>query len=541
MNIPCDSSPMGKVKPSVLLILVLYVFMAYTYLVLRFDGQFVEVDTAAQTRIIHSASQDNSVLSTDTPYSNGFLYTALSLFMLEVCGMSISTLQNFIYPLTTVFLFFPVFVTYRVYSDRLTVALLATLILFFQPDFIFVTMRGSHERITWALTLLLLFSMAKIVLQNNVQSTGKFVLLFYIFAFALISTNTFFASSFVLGLMLSFAGGLVLLRLRRMGHRATEVLVQVQIQRFFYLATSTLIFWYIFVFYMYPPALEGLNALNYLLDKLLLVLSGVEQAFNPYSTFLSFNWISIPLYLMMMALSMLVLLSSALIWLLQGIPFFRSQSLTPFQTRRLILWLIYAAFGAQLVLAMLSDRTDALTGNMQVRMFTPVMLLAVSFSAAGLWAIMELLARTRRKRVRLAITMVLVLSIGWFSFSSLLKAPIEPTVGNKFLFTTVPEDTAGDWLVNHIASGSLAWTGLDERMVVSMYARHADDLRYESGPFRIMPEPSAKTNYYVLSYIEMLRWVRAGQELPYLEDKNQVYDNGSVQIYHRRPLTIFQR
>jgi hypothetical protein len=62
-------------------------------------------------------------------------YQSISLFIMRFTGVTPSQLQIFIFPALTAFLPMIVFVTYRTFTGNSSTALLATLILFLQPDF----------------------------------------------------------------------------------------------------------------------------------------------------------------------------------------------------------------------------------------------------------------------------------------------------------------------------------------------------------------------------------------------------------------------
>lgn len=544
-TVSVDHEPEHRVQLQwgLILPLLLYVGISYLYLIVRFDGLFIETDTSNQTRVIHGASEASSILESDWPYSNGILYTAISVFLLDITGIPVQALQTVVYPMISAGIALIAVATYRIYVRSYTLAVLAALLLFLQPDFLFVTWRGTHARFTWALLLLLLFVIGRIFIQrNDMKNLSRYVLLFYIFAFAFISSNTFFASSYIVGLLVAFGGGYLLMLLRHYQHQRADF-AQQRIQQLFYLASSALILLYIFIFFIYQPALEGLNAIKHLLDRLAIVLLGAEEAFNPYETFVGTNWVGGGLYLLLTSFTWAMLLSAMVVWLLQLRNFLMQKSLSIGQGPRLFLWLAFGAFCAQMIAAIIADRTNALTGNMQVRVFTVVVLIAIPMAVWGLENTLHrgLNALHGHRRLQFLTGVLVTVLVSGASLTAVWKASIEPLVGNKFLFTSIAENDAGDWLIDHIASGSLVWTGMDERVMVSMYFQHVDSLDYDSGPFRLMPEPEEKTQYFMFSDVERLRWERMERPRVYMNNHNQVYDNGNVQIYHRRPQTIFQR
>lgn len=514
---------------------MLYVFLVYFYLATRFNGSFIEADTLGQSRVIYGAQVSNSLISATKPYSNGYVYTAISVFVLNITGISLHSLQLLVFPLLSILLVPTLYVTYRLFIGNTKIALFGTFLMFLQPDFLFVTWRGSHERFTWLFTLLLLFCILKtFVFTNRLTLVVRFMLIFYLVSSALISINDLFASSFMTGLIVSFIGGYVVLWVHNRLKFQTDPRIKNHILRMLYIAVSFSVFTYVFIFYLYPPAKQSLLALGNLVSRVSVLVLSKDQtsAFDPFATFVSFP---VPVFLALSAFSWIVLGISAIGWLKQGRTYLHRSVATNEELPRFFLWLSYASYAALLVAAVLSDRSGGLSGNLQTRIFTPLNLLVMPLAALTIW---EAFSRLNTEISRRIFMVVGVVAIIWFSGASVIKASVDPLLSNKWTFATDPELKASNWVVSHVPFGSNVWTGFDERLVVGFYFDHLD-INEQKLLFYDWPNFGQGANYAIFSTVEALRWIKIGRPLPDLESENRIYDNGTAVVYRRRPRTTF--
>jgi hypothetical protein len=512
--------------------LTVYALGVYGYMSLRFAGYWNEGDTAYLTRVLYTSEQANSVLQAERTYDNGMAYAAVSLFLAELGGVSIQALQYVFYPLLSALLPVVLFVALRALTQHGTIALLSTLLIYVQPDFLWVTWRGSHEKLTWALTLTLLFLLTRsLVVRDQFSRLARYMALFYMMAFALVTSNTFFASSFTAMLALGFFLGLVILRARS---RIADEDSRLHLRRMLYLSLSLTVLLYVFVFFIYPPALGSLRALQSLIDSLAALFLDVEVGANAYD-YVAATWTHSQLYLLLTAFNWSILGVSAIVWLVGVYRFVRGEIDSQRNLPRLFLWLIYPTFTAQLAASVIADRSAVLGANLQVRLFTPVMLTAIPIAVIGLY---EAAGRIRFARMQVALAVCAAALIGWFSIAALLKATNEPLINNRWIFSTSPERAAGEWMLTQ-TENALIWSGLDERFEAAMTALYPN-LRAGRVRFYGAPEPREGTRYYVLTGIEQIRWARQRRELPFLGEENLIYDNGAAWVYDRRPRTPYQ-
>jgi hypothetical protein len=524
---------------AVLICLMLYALGIYSYMTLRFLGNWSEVDTSIITRVIESSIQSASVLKPEVPYTNGMGYPSIIVFLTALTGLPTQILQFYVLPVVMAFIPVVIFIAYRSLINHKGIALLATLMVYLQPDFLWVTWRGSHEKVTWLLVLVLLFLLSRSFIENKrVGRVLRYMLAFYLCIFSLVTINVFFSSSFIFALIISFLGAFILFALRTRFQTDKQTNIMPQIRRVVYITFSCLICLYLFMFHIYPLVTSSLRLFGTLFEQLALILLPVEEspneAFNAYS-YLNVSWLNPLIFLILTLFNWLILGVSFVTWA-HGIPrYLRQPNIKQHDLPRLFLWLLYPGFAVQLAFAVIADFVQLFSGNLQVRLFTPLMLIAIPIAAIGFFQFYSQISRRLWRNVFAAILIPIVM---WFGIAALLKATNEPLLSNKWLFTTATEREAVDWSSTHLQDATV-WLSYDERVLVNAEVMTVDDnlasVRFDA----FIPE--ANTRYYLVSEMERLRLARwLAPELD-LNTENIVYDNGSVQIFHRRPRTPFQR
>jgi hypothetical protein len=198
----------------------------------------------------------------------------------------------------------------------------------------------------------------------------------------------------------------------------------------------------------------------------------------------------------------------------------------------LALWATYAASVLLTLASLLVDLSGALSANLQHRLFPSFAMLAAPL--VGAWLAGSVLPAARRRPwLRLAAGFAL----GCLLLLSLLKATAEPLLSNYWTFYTPAERAALAWAERALPGRDL-WTGLDSRISDAyLIQTGARPLSVELSAYQ--PRPS--TRDFLLSAVERLHALRLGLQLPLWVDDLLTSDNGQVQVYHRRPLTPFQR
>lgn len=517
---------------SFVLLISLYVALAAGYFVLRYAGQWSDSDTANLTRATAGILDAGRLQNSEDVYGLGFAYQSLSAFVETTTGLSLSQLQLYIFPIVAGGLSILAFVMYRALTGNAAAAALATLILFMQPDFLFVIFRGSHEKVTWLAAGLAIFMLAKSLHPKTRSShVVAFVGLFYLATFALIASNAFFGSSFIIAVTVSLVAGFLILRLTKPRHEYQAA--RKAISRLTYVTSSAIVIWFLSAFYLYRPAIQLLYTLRQATDQAATVALGHEPSLNPYAA-IGWGWTSQSAYAGLILPTLLTGFVSFIVWLMLARQLFKHKTLiqTP---SRFLLWLLYGGFGLQFALGILLDRLGSVGGNLQLRFF-PVMLLMGS----GLTAILitRLWRRQQSTVASRGLALILGLMILWASTASLLKATNDPWFSNYWKFWTKPEDRAVQWAEEHLQYRSV-WLGLDG-IRVSSHAT-ARGFGTETGNVSDTWVKEVETRHILVSEIDQELSVRRLTPLPNVRGENRVYDNGTVTEYHLRPRTPYQR
>ena len=507
---------------------LLYMVVVGLYLVGRYAGQWAESDSAAFTNLIRDFAREGRLVPVQGEvYPNGYAYQAISTFIIALTGLDAATLQQLIYPLVASLVVLPAWVLYRELTGSASGATLTTILLFTQPEFLFVILRSSHEKFTRALMLLCLFLLIRsLKLSNRPKLLYTYMALFYLAAFAFIASNNLLAHSFILAIATSLAIGWLLAKRNAALARQSGYILR----RLLFVTLICLGMVYIFTFYLYPPAQHDLLVLQSLWDRVAaLLLNFQAQATNPYAQ-ISAAWAQpvAPVYFIVSAADWIILVASLVIWIWQGVQWLWRGKTPPLVDW--LLWLFYAAFAVQGALSAVADMTGVLSANLQHRLFPSFSIIAVALVGVAL---------ARWHPGRFARPIQLGLSVGIFCIAvlSVSKAINEPVLSNKWTFYHSDELAALDWSDRHLKSAEI-WTEFDERLAVAFLTQKGNLINnnlFVYGPLQ------SSTRDIILTMITRLRSGRLYLPLPVPTDALQVYDNGESVMYHLRPQTPYQR
>ena len=514
-----------------LLPLLFYALGVAAYLAFRYGGNWLDTDTTALTRAAQATLDQATLNPGREAYGHGFTYPLAVAWIAQLAGLSIPTLQTVILPMAgAVALAVVALALFRALLGEWMPAALATLMLYLQPDFLFVTFRGSHEKFIWPLAMLALLILYRSAGRpQGLRRLAVHVGLFYLTVFALIATNTFFASMFITAITLGLVLGLVV---GWWQHRRSRQPPPSDLQRLALISAAGMVGIFLFMFYIYTPAGDALRFLRGIADRVATLFVGFEAQAAPYE-YISTGWIDPRVWWALTLFTWSLLLGSLAEWLYQGRRLLRGATL---HLPEALPWLLYAGFAGQIAAAVALDFAGVLAANMQLRILPGLTIFAVALAAQGL---SRLLSRAwvggHHHRFLFA---GLALLAGGFTVASLLKASNDPIVSNKWGFYSPAEKSALRWTDTHLQYAGV-WMGMDERLPNVYGVFYAD--RSDSGNVYDVYTPESTTRFFLLSETEQLRHARVGLPLPAVSLENQVYDNGEAQLYHKRPRTPYQR
>jgi hypothetical protein len=511
-----------------LALLMTYMFLVGLYFVGRFSGRWAEGDSTIFTVIIQAFAQAGTLIpGNHQVYPNGFAYQAISTFVVAMTGLDPSTLQQHVYPLMACIVVLPAWIMYRELTGSARGATLTTVLLLIQPEFLFVILRSSHEKFSRTFLLVCLFLLVRsFKLRDRPWMLAVHIGLFYLVTFAFIGTNNLLAHSFIFALAVALLLGWVLER-RKKSSLGVHTYI---LQRFFYATLICFGLVYLYMFAIYPPAIQDLFVLQNIWERVAALLLDVQTRPTNAYTQVAAGWISVRVYFIVSIANWIVLATSFVIWIRQGRRWLWKGEV-PARQEAWLLWLFYAAFAFQGVLSAVADASGALSSNLQHRLFPSFSLIAVALVGTTL-------AEWRPRRLRIPIWSGLSVGIFCIAILSVMKATNEPLLSNKWTFYRPSELAALGWGDAHLKSAAI-WTEYDERLKVAYTTGWGESVNQNQ--LQYGADVGSRTRNMVVSSVTRLRGVRLDVPLPVPPDAFQVYDNGEAQLYHLRPATPYQR
>lgn len=509
---------------------------------LRYGGLWAEGDTARQASSTRALLREATLEPASDAYTQGSGFPAVSAALAELTGVPVDSLQTSVYPLLAAMVPLVAFGLFAEVSRDRRVAGLATLILFLQPDFLFVLFRGSHEKLTWSLLMAAVWVLVRSVrYRDRLPVLAAHILVFYLLAFGLISTNAFHASSMVgaLALSLGLGAGLAWLRGRSLsqplgvGGTTAQRELGGWLSRTMTVSLTSFTLLYLFVFVFYPPSLSLLGTAEGAFRQLVALFLNYDIQANPYQP-VTTEWTSSFVWVGLTVFTWVTLLLAAWEWLRRGAGYLRRT--TDPSPQEFTLWVLFAGYALQAGASVLVDLAGTLGGNLQLRLVPPVLIFAAPLAAAPLLRLTEE-ARRRAWPLRLALAGLLMTAFAWAFTTGLLKAQLEPVLSHRWIFARWEEVQAGTWADAHLTN-TVIWTDFDERLVTQMELHNGAS--GAGNTFR-GGELSEEMRTLFISDVVRARSARQGLPLPDLTAAFRVYDNGVAQIYHQVPGSPYQR
>lgn len=518
---PSPTPPLPR-SPTPLPVLLPLAILISLYWIGRYGGYAMEVDASRITRAADGILHTNNLVHPKS-YPAGHAYPALLVFATRLTSLDIQPLQLNA-GLWLPVLLLGVYICYREFLEDDLTAGFAAFLLLLQPDFLFYILRSSHEKITWFLTVLLVFALAR--LAHFVDRPSKrhwYTTLFCLLLWGLVTTNAFFASTVLLALAFytfsAWALQAMLARTSAPGGRGPYLVCSLRLC----LIGAALVL--IFIELLYPPARAYWDVLRSFHAQITAFLSG-ETFKQPYA-YVATAWRSPWVYGFLTAPQWLFVLAGVTGW-------FSGLKRLPSAGQKVwLLWLLTAAFASLLSVGVLADLAGFLSLNLQVRLFPPFALLLTPIAAGQ---ISHWLQRNPLNRPVLRLGPVILTS--YALLACLLKVTNDPLAGNQWVFYAPSEMASLRWIDSHLTNGRV-WSGLSPHQgeVMDFLSGYSDwrHNTYEYGDIDSPPE------ILLISGITQFRAGRIGKDLPGTFDHNRIYDNGVVQIHRRKPLTPFQK
>jgi hypothetical protein len=497
------------------------------YTAIRYGYRWAETDSAAFIRAIRGV-QSQQTIAPPNAYPNGFGYQTIVIALSEFTGLSIVTLQMAVLPFLSIVVALCAFLTMRALTGSTLVGGLASILLFIQPEFLFVIQRGNHEKVTHIFLLSLLYLIVLGCAGGRPYThLVAYGVAYYLTLWALITTNSFFASSFVAAFGLVAFSGVVALRFARAKLADHRLLT-----RFRYTAIASFVLLFLFITYVYTPAEHGVALYQIMFEQVVSIFEPEQStAASPYGT-INATWSPPWAYPLLTSFTISIILVAGLTWLWMALRF-RRCGVDSSERHLLVLWLFAAVFALQVLASLVIDYSGFLDANLQIRLLPVFMLVGVPMAVYGVVRVHRA-AGPRAQRAMVTIAPVLV---AFFALAGVLKATNDPLVSNKWLFFVEDEQQALAWVDERLNAREV-WIDVDERLRtmqdIHQPVNPAHGNIYRTGFFE-QPVP-----YVLRSDLMVRRMIRMDIPLPDFRMDDRIYDNGSSQVFHRVPQTSYQ-
>ena len=430
---------MSRRQVLIILNIILLTFLTHVYFITRYDFNWLEWDTATTTRSIVSM-QSEAILVPTRAYPAGFSYEFIASSASSIMDVDIQTLQQIVFPIT--YGVVPVLIAICFYRSMLKGKhdwIASSLLLILIPEFIMVSSRGTHEKSSMILIMTLLLMVAIWIRRNNISSRPPipFIAAAFVMISAIVFTNCFFAVSFFIVLAIAQPVAVKLGEIKR----SRDFL---SIPLFGLACTGAFLL-------LYRPASTLVATASTYWQKLALILSGQETPAEPYSS-ISAAWTSTSAWTATNLLTFFLIGFSAG-YIAYSLLLKRNQESIG-TTEALYL----GATGMLLVFVILDYVGGSSISNLQLRWlpFWGITAAPAAYRGALLAGRTHLRSIPRRGLVlMLGLAIAIVLSL------SLLRATLDPSISNRWIYYSDAEDYSIDW-INQTCSGN-AWGGIDYR------------------------------------------------------------------------------
>jgi len=475
----------------------------------------MEGDTSRMTKFAQVVQDQATIFPTGLIYGNGPGHPTIMVVLSDLSGISVLTLQTYVLPIFGVVIAVLSYIAFLELTDSKKIALLSAFLLSLQPDFLFTTSRGTHEKFTYSMVLLSMFFLSRsFSRRGNVKEFMYYILLFYISILGMISYNFFFAATYIFAVTVAFIIGYLISEIPQ---------VSASLKRLAYTSATSTIFFFSYMFYLYTPSRSLLYTFDTLQEKASALLLATEHHVTPQYAYIFQTWVSFKAWFILTLFNWVIAPLSFAAWAYLVYKFFwKKQRLS---SPMLLLLMFYLAFSIQLLITILADRFGVFY-NLELRVFPVLMFFAVPLASMS---IIDIISHHRlNERQRKVIKTIFAALILVFVAASLLKATNDPVASNNWMFYTTQEKKSIDWIgANH--GGECVWMDTDERLM-TVFTHFSDIDTFNKGKFTGPDE----AEFYLISNIIEKRANIVRYPMPYVDDLPIIYDSGDVRIYKKR-------
>ncbi len=508
--------------------------LVYTaYFVLRFGGLWSENDTAAFSSVTMNMLRSGSVLFAGQ-YTHGYAYPAWLGTLSLLTGLRVPVMNTVVIPfLGSFFLALTAFLAFRVWLRSAKWAILGVLLLFGSPDLLFSALRGNHEKLTIMLFLMVFYAMVQgfsAIGQGRLGEYGTWTLLMYLFEFTNATVNDYFASTLAAAASVAVVVSSWIVRHRRVLEPSNSVATR---RLGAVVATSWLLVLWV-MFFVYTPAGHDFQLLKTASSKLMSLFLTFRAGSNPY-VLVHAQWAGPVVVDLVASYRWSLFLASFAVWIgaLWGLVV-RRRSMS---WNNLLLVTLYGAFGLTIAVAIPMDFSGLAAGaNLEVRNFIYYVLFAVPMFLVGVRALQQRSATVKRYiSMPLAAWGSGAVLVGFIAIG-LLKATLDPAISNQWLFYRPSEKQAVGYFWTHAADSSL-WTGPDNR-IPYMWSTWNTSNPHNNSIAGYALQPSERD--WLMSPAVVRSSIVQEEPVPNYQAQDYVYDNGTSQVYHMAPHTMFE-
>lgn len=505
------------------------------YFTLRYGGTWAEGDSGVLSIAI-AGVQHTGRLIFPRAYAHGLGYPAWAAALGELSGLPISAVQQVLMPLLGNLLAAVLgLAAFRRLLRSEWLGMLAAGLLFTNSYFVFVVSRGSHERIDVTALLMGVLALMKLLERSTARWNFSWSMVFLLSTGGLVLSNDFFALMFIA--MLAFTV-LVFALVARLGVTfPPHILRPSSIARDLAVAATIGLILWLGGYVLYPPALVDSQLIIAVFDHIRAFLMTFKLPAHPYAAAAS-NYADQLLYVLSSVPRWLLFLSSFVVFVLEAIAIMRVRKAHP---TRVFLLAFYVGYGLLLVFAIPIDFLGLSSGsNVEVRLFTDFVLFSTPLMAVALayspqWA--QHIPLTSRLGAVLALGgfLAVYVTLNWMAATS------DPQLSNNWIFYKPPEVQAARFYMAHQQYGNL-WIGANpNRRMWSAYAMNYPETLVAPSNLLSTARDYGGLTDALISPIVSAEAVRYRIPLPPVTLGDRVYDNGFAQLYHRFPITPFQR